>query len=119
MKEISEKISELEQLSEKDKLPLLIALQVNKDELIHSLLTYEGTDERFFTASNVIETGDFGWTTISTKNKKQYDKLNEDVCSLLTNIIIELEYHDILFMNCEKSFSELRAEIDNFLKKHN
>lgn len=113
---LKELIEKIESMSTLLKIPTLIACQISSEKTIYSFIPISNiTDKRFYCAENVLNTGDLGFVTISTKSKIQYEKLQKDIHVLLTNILDNLSDHDRI-NKCDIDFGLLRSQIENFLK---
>ena len=113
LKDLVEKIEMMAQLL---KIPTIVACQVSSEKTIYSFIPISNiTDKRFYCVQNVLDNGDLGFVTISSKSKLQYEKLQRNTHTLLTDILDELISHD-KSDTCNISFSILRSKIENFLK---
>jgi len=113
LKDLVEKIEMMAQLL---KIPTIVACQVSSEKTIYSFIPISNiTDKRFYCVQNVLDNGDLGFVTISSKSKLQYEKLQRNTHTLLTDMLDELISHD-KSDTCNISFSILRSKIENFLK---
>lgn len=107
-------IKEIETICEDNRLSLILAIQIDKEELeLSSCVFGEETDLRFHEALYTLENGNVGFTTVSTKTKNQYDKMNNVYLKFLKKHLKKLEDSD---RSGKTEFHKDRAEIENLIK---
>ena len=113
--QLSDHIKKLEDYCNENKLPFIFIIE-KSNQFTYSFNKTSTMSNIFYLIEHILKNGDLGFITIKTQNQQYLEEYQNNIRLLLDNILIQLKDHDRL-NNCEISFSNLRANLNNFLKE--